>query len=317
MGKEQFEKWLERDIQGHFWVLERKVSRAHFENWYVPKVLKKIGASRVTWVQGEEEWEGKQKEFVLPSLFSEREVLFLEDLKEVVALKIAREASRYPMLFFFFLTSGDLKEAEWRKFPWIIVGESQEIFERFLLREAQRFGLSLKKEARELLFRLFQEYELQEAEIMDFLKEFAGGGRIEEKDIEAFFEKSERTLLFRFLDALGEKDTPCALQYAYRLVEGRFPLPLLLTHLTRRFRLLAQLYETEEEQRDLWQEKEVSSFEMKKTQKMKMYFAPSDIPRVFAALRMADRLLKTQSVDPYLWCFLLITEITGPSREPD
>ena len=313
MGKQRFEDWLSGDLGGRFFILERRVNQARFENWYVPEILRKLGASRALWVRKLQEWEERAREFSLPSLFPEREVCFLDRLDEGEALHVFREASRYPEVYFFFLPGGDLKGAGWSKVPWIVVEEDREVLQRFLQGEAARLGLSFGKGVEEHILRLFEEYELQETEIVSFLEGFRGR-RVQREDVEAFFEKNEKILLFRFLDFLGERNTSLALQYAYRLVGQGFPLPLLVTHLARRFRLLAQVFEKGETQRDLWQGKEVNPFEMKKIQKMKDAFSPADIPRIFATLRMADRLLKTQSIDPRLFCVLLVTGVTQPEK---
>ncbi len=317
MGRKSFEEWLREKEKDSFLVLERRVNRAHFEEWCIPQILEKVSTSRFSRVRNREEWEEKKRELLLPALFPEREVVFLEGIDENLALAIARESPSYPSAFFFFLPEEELTRSDWRRFPWIVLKE-EGVFEQFLKRRLESLGLSLEDRARVRLFRLLEEYELQETDIETFLRRFRRGERIRKEDVEVFFEKSERTLLFRFLDAVGERNTSLALQYGYRLLEEKkFPPTLFLSHLARRFRLLLQLYVVGEKRKDLWQGREVSSFEIQKVQRMQTYFSLSDIPRVFQALRMADRLLKTQSVDSQAFLLSLITEIVEPQKSPD
>lgn len=316
MGKRRFDEWLREEPLGNFFLCECRVSRVYFQEVCIPEIREKLSTSEVLWIRQEDEWSREQQELLFPSLFRRRKAIFLEDLGEEKVSQIAREASRYPEAFFFFLPSPEaLKEPFWQKFPWIVVEESREVFLRFLREEEVRLGLTLEDDVRELLFRFFSDYELQRGDIVDFLEKFRGG-RVTREEVEAFFTQSERVLLFRFLDALGEKDTPSALRYAYRLIEYQFPLSLLVVHLARRFRLFAQFCEGKGMERDLWQGKEINPFEVRKIERMQKHFRLSDVPRIFAILGMADRLLKTQSMDPYLWCALLVSGITQLERVP-
>ncbi|MGQ9623327.1 MAG: hypothetical protein ACUVTO_07845 [Candidatus Caldatribacteriaceae bacterium] len=316
MGRKSFEEWLREKERGSFLILERRVNRARFEEWCIPQILEKVSASRFSWVRNREEWEEKRKGLLLPALFPEKEVVFLEGIDEGLALKIARESPSYSLVFFFFLPEEELTRGDWRRFPWIVLKE-EGVFELFLKNRLQALGLFLEEEARVCLFRLLEEYELQETDIEAFLRQFRRGERIKEKDVEVFFEQSERALLFRFLDAVGERNASLALQYGYRLLGKKFPPALFLSHLARRFRLLLQLYLVEEKRKDLWQKREISSFEMQKIQKMQAHFSLPDILRIFQALQMADRLLKTQSIDPQAFLLSLITEIVGPKKSLD
>lgn len=297
-------------------MVERQVPHARFCEVFVPAIQRKLGASGIRWIRKREEWEAERERLRTPSLFPEREVVFLEGLGEKEAFSIVREAREYPQAFFFCLLSPDaLKETFWQEFPWIVVGESKEAFFRFLETEAKRLGVTLEGDAQETLLHLVTEYELQEGDIQAFLEAFRGG-RVGRGEIEAFFIQSEKVLLFRFLDALSEKNAPQALRYAYRLMDHQFPPALLVANLARRFRLLAQFYETGERRKDLLQGRELNPFEARKIEKMQQYFRPSDLPRVFATLRAADRLLKTQSVDSRLWCAILVAQITQPEQAP-
>ncbi len=313
LEKRRFEEWVQGDIRGNFFVLERRVPQVSFQDVYVPEIRRKFGISRVSWIQKEEDWKGKREELLSPFLFPEREGVFLEGLKEETVWRIAQEASQYDKAFFFFLAPPALKGAFWGKFPWIVVEESREAFLRFLEEEQARSGVFLEEEARETLFQLVLEHELQRGDIVDFLEKFRGE-RISKDTVEAFFVRNEKVLLFRFLDALGEKDTTSAIQYAYRLMDQQFPPPLLVAQIARRFRLLAQLHEVGGIQQDLWQRREINPFEARKIERMKKHFSPSDVPRVFAHLRTTDRLLKTQSIDLRLWFVLLVSGITQSER---
>ncbi|MEN3203134.1 MAG: hypothetical protein ABDK87_05330 [Atribacterota bacterium] len=316
MERQRFEEWLRSELSGNFFLCERRVSQVYFREICVPEIQEKCKASGISWVHGESEWEKKRQELVSPSLFPRREVIFLEGFKEEGVLKIAQEAPRYLEVLFFLLLSPaeTLKEPFWRKFPRIIVEESREVFLHFLREEEARLDLVLEDDARESLFRLASEYELQRGDIVDFL-ERCRGGRVTKDEVEAFFTQSEKALLFRFLDALGERNAASALRYVYRLLDQQFPPSLLVTHLARRFRLFAQFCESGETRRDLWQGKEINPLEARKIEKMKKHFTSSDVPRIFAVLRTADRILKTQSVDPRLWCVLLVSGITQLGKE--
>lgn len=317
MEKRRFEEWLQEEPSGNFFLCECRIPRVYFQEVCIPEIRRKLGVSEVSWVRQEDEWSKEQQELLFPSLFRRKRAIFLEGLAKEKVFQIAREASRYPGTFFFFLSPPEvLQEPFWQKFPWIVVEESREVFLRFLREEETRLGLFLENEARETLFRFVSEYELQRGDVVDFLEKFRGG-QITKEEVETFFTQSERILLFRFLDALGERDTSSALRYAYRLVEYQFPLSLLVVHLARRFRLFAQFCEGRGMKKDLWQGKEINPFEARKIEKMQEHFRLSDIPRIFAILRTADRLLKTQSIDPYLWCALLVSGITQPERVPD
>lgn len=316
MEKRRFEEWLQEEPFGNFFLCECRISRVYFQEMYIPKIREKLNASEVSWIRQESEWSRERQELLFPSLFRRRKVIFLEDLEKEKVFQIAREAPQYPEVFFFFLPSPEvLKEPFWQKFPWIVVEESREVFLRFLQGEEARLGLFLENDAKETLFRFVSEYELQRGDVVDFLEKFRGE-RVTKEEVEAFFIQSERVLLFRFLDALGEKDASSALRYAYRLIEYQFPLSLLVVHLARRFRLFAQFCEGKGVKKDLWQGKEINPFEAQKIEKMQKHFRLSDVPRIFAILRTADRLLKTQSIDPYLWCTLLVSGITQLERVP-
>lgn len=308
---------MQKNIRGNSFILELQVPRVYFQDVCTPRIREKLGVSRISWIRKKEEWEKKREELLLPSLFPEREALFLEDLREEAILEIAQEAPRYGGVFFFFLISPEMSRgASSLGLPWIVVAEDREAFFRFLKEEEARLGLTLDEETRETLFQFTLECELQRGDIEDFLEEFKGE-RVSRSAVEAFFMRNEKVLLFRFLDALSERDTPSALQYVYRLVEQQFPPSLLVANLARRFRLFAQLYEAKEIERDLWQGKSVNPFEAKKVERMKKHFSPSDVLSALASLRAADRLLKTQSVDLKLWCALLVVGITQPGRGAD
>ncbi|MBC7216866.1 MAG: hypothetical protein H5U36_01540, partial [Candidatus Caldatribacterium sp.] len=79
--------------------------RVYFQDVCTPRIREKLGVSRISWIRKKEEWEKKREELLLPSLFPEREALFLEDLREEAILEIAQEAPRYGGVFFFFLIS--------------------------------------------------------------------------------------------------------------------------------------------------------------------------------------------------------------------
>lgn len=317
MVKQRFEEWLREEPVGNFFICECRVSRAHFQEMCVPEIRKKFGALEILWIRQGEEWDKKRGELASPSLFPGARVVLLENLEKEKIFQIAQEASQYSKSFFVLLSSPEvLREPFWQKFPWIVVEEDREVFLRFLGEEAVRLGLVFEDDAREALFRLASEYELQRGEIVSFLEELRGN-RVTKEEVEAFFTQSEKVLLFRFLDALSERDAPSALRYAYRLMEYRFSPSLLVVHLARRFRLFAQFCANKGTQRDLWQGKEVSSFEARRIEGMKKHFHASAVPEVFAILRTADRFLKTQSIDPYLWCVLLVSKLTQLEKGPD
>ena len=73
------------------------------------------------------------------------------------------------------------------------------------------------------------------------------------------FEKSEKTLLFRFLDALSDRDTQLATKYFCSLQKINYPSSLLVSMIARRFRLMAQVLITGVENQDLWKKNRVLS----------------------------------------------------------
>ena len=78
-----------------------------------------------------------------------------------------------------------------------------------------------------------------------------------------------------------------------------FPPSLLLTHIARRFRLLWQAQETEEEVVDLWSGRKLSSFEWeRKILKNKNKYNLEEIKRAFEVLYQTDRAIKTRNPDP-------------------
>lgn len=296
MEKVEFKTWLNQDVKGRCFVLELSVGRKYFEDQYWPQVVEKLGGGKVVRIRGKKEWEERGKKAALPSLFGEQKILLLEDLEEDLALKIKNLRSPH---FLVFISGGWRGVKEWSDSTWIKVEETHYGWENFWKDRAKSRGILLDHRVLKSLSRWSKEYDWAEEDVEQFLSQFSEGETVKVEDIEFYFEKNERTLLFRFLDAIGERNRERAIFYLRSLLQIGFSPSLLLANLARRFRLLWQAQETKEETIDLWSGKKLNPFEWKeKIIKNKNNYSPEEIKRAFEILYQVDKILKTQNPDP-------------------
>ncbi|HPZ81218.1 MAG TPA: hypothetical protein PK844_00710 [Candidatus Atribacteria bacterium] len=296
MEKVEFKTWIGQDIKGRCFVLELSAGGKYFEDQCWPQMVEKLGGGKVVRIKGEREWEEKGEEAILPSLFGEKKILLLEDLEESLALKIKKTSSPH---FLVFISSGWRGGKEWDDSTWVKVEPPRGDWEDFWEKEARRRKLSLDYQVVRSLSRWSREYDWGEEDVEQFLSQFPEGETVKMEDVELYFEKNERTLLFRFLDATGERNLERATFYLHSLLGVGFPPSLLLTHIARRFRLLWQAQETEEEVVDLWSGRKLSSFEWeRKILKNKNKYNLEEIKRAFEVLYQTDRAIKTRNPDP-------------------
>jgi DNA polymerase III delta subunit len=67
--------------------------------------------------------------------------------------------------------------------------------------------------------------------------------------------------------------------------------------IARRYRLIAQIIATKEENKDLWKNTKLNSFEVQKIKKYAKKYSLSDFGEIFNSLRHLDRLSKTTNSD--------------------
>lgn len=293
MEKVEFKTWVSQEIKGHCFVLEILVGRKYFEDQYWPQIVEKLEGGKVVRLRGKKEWEERGKEAILPSLFGERKILLLEDLEESLALKIKNVTSPH---FLVFISADWRGKKGWSDSTWIKVEESHYNWENFWKDRAKSKGILLDYRVLKSLARWSKEYDWTEEDVEQFLSQFSTGETVKMEDVEFYFERNERTLLFRFLDAIGERNRERAIFYLRSLLQIGFPPSLLLANLARRFRLLWQAQETKEEAIDLWSGRKLNPFEWKgKIIKNKDKYSSEEIKRAFEVLYQVDKTLKTQN----------------------
>ncbi len=308
MEKVEFKTWIGQDIKSKYFVLELSVGKKYFEDHCWPLIVEKLGGGKVVRIKGNKEWEERKGEAILPSLFGEKKILLLEELEESLALKIKKAVSSPHFLVF--LSSNWKGGKEWNDSTWIKVESPRYDWENFWKESAKNKGILLDNRVLKSLSRWSKEYDWGEEDVEQFLSQFPEGETIKTEDVELYFEKNERTLLFRFLDALGERNLERAIFYLRPLLQIGFPPSLLLTHVSRRFRLLWQAQETKEESIDLWSGKKLNPFEWKeKILKNKNKYNLEEIKRVFEVLYQVDKTLKTQNPEPETLLLGMLTRI--------
>jgi len=296
LGKVEFKTWMNQDIKGRCFVLELAVGGKYFEDHCWPQIVEKLGGGKVVRIKGKKEWEEKGGGAILPSLFGEKKILLLEDLEESLALKVKNISSPH---FLVFISSGWRGGKEWSDDTWIKVEPPRYDLENFWKKSAKNKGIFLDNQVLRSLSRWSKEYDWGEEDVEQFLSQFSEGEIVKMEDVELYFEKNERTLLFRFLDATGERNLEGAIFYLRSLLQIGFSPSLLLTNVARRFRLLWQAQETKEETVDLWSGRKLSPFEWReKILKNKNKYNLEEIQRAFEILYQVDKALKTRNPEP-------------------
>ncbi|MEN3187130.1 MAG: hypothetical protein ABDK94_07600 [Atribacterota bacterium] len=311
MGKETFKKWYEHDLSSRFFLFELRIGRKLFEDWYLPFIVRKLKVQRVVEVENEEEWKYVVESFLVPSLFPEAILFVLWGIPERAILKMKDTLASTP--FFFLFIPRKMEEQKWNDVSCVVVKPDEMILKKFWSSMAQKFGVSLDKVAEEKLLRFLGTYNLGRSDLEYFFSCFTGRKDVTEEEVEWFFEREEKVVLFRFLDALGKREETKTFHYLQMLWRLDFSVSWLIAQIARRFRLLLQCYEGEGMTRDVWQGKDLHPFEAEKVITMKEKYSLSEVRRTFALLRTADRLIKTQSVDPRITLTRIIGEIMSES----
>lgn len=307
MAKETFKEWYERDVSSRFFLFELRIGRKLFEDWYLPFMVRKLKVQRVIEVEGEEEWKKVTDSFFAPSLFPETILFVLWEVPEKVILKVKNTLASTP--FFFLFVSQKVEEQKWNDVPCVSVKPDERVLRKFWSSMAQQFGVSLNKVAEGQLSRFLSTYNLGKHDLEYFFSCFAGKQDVTGEEVEWFFEREEKVLLFRFLDALGKREEAKTFHYLQMLWRLDFSPSGLIAQIARRFRLLLQYYEGETMARDVWQGKNLHPFEAEKIITMREHYSLPEVYRAFTLLRTADRLTKTQSTDSRITLTRIVGEI--------
>ncbi|MDI9595840.1 MAG: hypothetical protein QM279_11540 [Atribacterota bacterium] len=298
MEKTTFQKWITSDIPNnqYFFLISLNISRHFWEQYYFPQIKTKFKTNIVYRVENEKTWKEMEAERMLPKLFPEKEIILLDGISEKGALEITQKKSIPDNLIFLFLNEGELTKP-WTNVTIIHVGFGEKEFYQWIGKTAGEKFSGLPAAVIKSLYKYWREYNLREEDIMGFIRQTELLPKRTPLDVELFFEKSEKTLLFRFLDALSDRDTQLATKYFCSLQKINYPSSLLVSMIARRFRLMAQVLITGVENQDLWKKNRVSPFEIRKIKTYSKKFSPSEITNLFYALRHMDRLLKTTNSD--------------------
>ncbi|MGC8778304.1 MAG: DNA polymerase III subunit delta [Candidatus Caldatribacteriaceae bacterium] len=310
MAKETFRVWWQEQTAARFFLFELKIGRKFFEEWYLPFVEEKLVVKRVVNIESEEEWKEKSSLVLEPSLFPEAILFLLWGIGEKTAREIKEKFSMAP--FFFLFLPRKVEERRWKDIPWVVVEMDERTFRKFWSSRAQQFNVSLSRMAEQRLFHFLSTCDLGKSDLEYFFAFFAGRNDISGEDVEFFFEREEKVLLFRFLDALGRRDMAKAFHYLQGLWNIDFAPSRLIAQVARRFRLLLQVYEGEKGTHDAWQGKELHPFEAEKVRVMREKYSLSEVYQAFTLLRTADRLMKTQGSDPRIVLARVVEAIMIP-----
>jgi len=310
LAKETFREWWSKDSASRLFLFELKVGRKLFEEWHLPLIVEKLAVQKVIQVEGEEEWKEKKTLFLLPSLFPEAMLFLLWGISEKTAWEIKEKFSVPPFFFLAFLRK--VEERKWNDVPWVVIEPDEQALRKIWYSRAQKFDVSLSKAGEKKLFHFLERYDLGMSDVEDFFAYFAGQKELGGEEVAFFFERDEKVLLFRFLDALGKRDKTGAFHYLQMLWRADFSPSWLIAQIARRFRLLLQVYEGGGTTHDLWQGKELHPFEAEKIEAMKEKYRLPEVHQAFTLLRTADRLTKTQNIDPKIVLARVIEEMMTP-----
>lgn len=318
MEKTTFQKWITSDIPSnqYFFLISLNISRHFWEQYYFPQIKNKFQTNIVHRVEDEKVWKEMETKKMLPQLFPIKEIILLDGISEKGAFEIAQKKSIPTHLKFFYLTEDELTKP-WSNVTIIQVGFGEKEFYQWIEKTAGEKFAGLSGAVIKSLYKYWMEYDLSEEDIMGFIRQSQSISNMTPLDVELFFEKSEKTLLFRFLDALSDRNSQLATQYFCSLLKINYPSHLLLTMIARRFRLIAQVLITGVENQDLWKKNRVSPFEIRKIKTYSKKFSPSEITNFFASLRHMDRLLKTINCDFSILMLDFIDQISVKTQEED
>ncbi|HAX97996.1 MAG TPA: hypothetical protein DCY12_03685 [Candidatus Atribacteria bacterium] len=316
MEKTTFQKWITSNIPSnqYFFLISLNISRHFWEQHYFPQIKTKFKTNIVHRVDNEKTWKEMEAERMLPKLFPEKEIILLDGISEKVAFEMNQKISFSANLIFLYLTESELTKP-WKNTTIIQVGFGEREFTKWIEKTAGKKFSSLPAAVIKSLYKYWVEYNLGEEDIMSFIRQTEFLPKLTPLDVELFFEKSEKTLLFRFLDALSDRNSQLATKYFISLLKINYPSNLLVSMIARRFRLMAQVLITGIENQDLWKKNQVSPFEIRKIKTYSKKYSPSEITNLFDSLRHMDRLLKTTNSDFSILMldFIDLTSIRTPT----
>ncbi|HSV31451.1 MAG TPA: hypothetical protein VLH40_05440 [Atribacteraceae bacterium] len=288
-----FEQWIKSDAPGErFICFHLQVSRSVWEDAFLPRCLTRFRAERVVRITSEEDWEEVRYDLCQPSLFSRRILVLLEEVGSRLAMSLWEEKKLGADTTVLYLLR-ELPGKWWAEVPIVMVSATDR---QFLENLIHRCGRAIHPQALGILVRLWRDYDLKPSDITQWVKQLSGKNSIEAGEVESYFERSEKVLLFGFLDAASSRDLSLAYRMFTGLMKIGYPPPLVLSHLARRFRLMLQALETKELKVDLWKGTKLSPFEFNKIKKNAGKYTVQQIKAIFAALSRVDWQLKSQSI---------------------
>lgn len=318
MAKQSFETWLKDKGRKRWAVVLLGISQSYFEEKILPRVKAELRASRVVKIQSEKEWKEKKNEITRPSLFGEVTLVLLGGVTEKTAEEILSVIKSFSYLYALYFSPNRLRGKFWQNFDQLLISDEGRSWDNFLRTILKEQGIRMSKPAWFKIQRLWQELDLSWEELEQFFRLFPEGEEVTLEEVNAFFERREKGLLFPFLDAVGERRLELANHYLFSLLDIGFSPSLILVHLGRKFRLILQVQETKEDKIDLWQNRKLSPFEMEqKIKKQAQNFSLPEVRNIFHFLHQTDRILKTQRCDPKAIFLDLISQIiVSPLEEP-
>jgi len=186
--------------------------------------------------------------------------------------------------------------------------------EHWIRRRAEAKGASIAPDAAELLATYVgANLRLLDQELEKLATYVGPAGTIGRREVERLVSAVQEANIFHMVDALGNRDGRRALQLLRRLLqEGKAPL-LLLTMITRQFRLLLQARELDAQRvpvAEMARQMEVKPFVAKKCLEQAMHFRPGDLRAILAELLDIDVGIKTGQLDGPLALDLFVTRWT-------
>jgi len=230
-------------------------------------------------------------------LFPKKEILLLDGVSEALAFQIAHGKTSHPHSFFLYIVQNKLTKS-WNDIPLVQVEFTEEEFRQWIQKIAGKSLYSqLSAPVLHSLYQRWKDFDLGEEDIFSFFHHYQPLTGLIPLDVELFFEKSEKTLLFRFIDALSDRNAELATKYFFSLQKINYPPNLLVVMVARRYRLIHQILLIGVDNQDLWKKNKVSPFEIRKIKNFAKKYSPSEITNIFSLLRDLDRLSKTVHCD--------------------
>lgn len=302
-----FEKWLQEKFKGNALLFVGKVNQEFFRKAYLEPLMKHFGVSRIIKIETPQEWEEHSEDLLQASLFeNQRTIVLFQEPEEDTFFKVKKLLTHNPAL----ILIGVLKNKPKRlhDVPQVVLRNLSpaSTLPRSIAQSLSRMpSASVKK-----LIHYWHEMDLKEEDVIQFLGCFPNLQNVKPEDVEAYFESEEKSILFHFLDATIEGETEKALTYLDLLLKKGFPHTFLVSSLTRKLRLILQCLE-EQQPVDLWTERKVNNYELRKIAQQCKKFSLQKIKIAFRILRESDRMLKTSSVPPGDILLDMVIKLTG------